>query len=178
MKTFISTLTALQFIVGFIGFIIIIIAFLKKNMYEYHPSIKETEMFKINTKHFLGGTFILVCLVISGLKTQLIKKDFQDSLNENKINFVEINGIYFTQYDIRDLFKNFEHDAGRYRCEKFSGLINLENDKNIPIEVIKHCYDKDKYIIISKAFETETTIGEIITDKFNQLVIDSASAQQ
>lgn len=66
MKTFISILTALQFIFGFIGVIILLTAFLKKNMYEYHPSIKETEMDKINTKNILGGTLILVCLMISG----------------------------------------------------------------------------------------------------------------
>ena len=120
---------------------------------------------------------MIICTMIYGLKTQLIKKDFKDSLKGNKINFVEVNGFYFNQYDTKGLFDTFESHSGRDKCEKFLGLINLENDKNIPIEVIKHCYDKNKYIIISKAYGSETIIGEITTDKFNQLVADSTAQQ-
>lgn len=177
MQTFISSLTFIQYICGIFAAIILLLIFVKNNLYEYHPSIGDVEMFKIKKLSIISGSLVMVCFLIFGVKNKLIKKDFKDSLKVNKINFVEVNGFYFNQYDTKGLFDIFESHSGRDKCEKFLGLINLENDKNIPIEVIKHCYDKNKYIIISKAYNSETIIGEITTDKFNQLVADSTVQQ-
>lgn len=178
MKTVISILNTLYYITTFSCVVILIIGFTKRYFFNYHPSVRDYEMDKTYRLFKTGGILMIICMMISGIKTQLIKKDFEECLHESKINFVEVNGSYFSQYDTKGLFDTFEYHSGRDKCEKFQGLINLENGKNIPITVVKHCYDKNKYIIISKAYGSETIIGEITTDKFNQLTVDSIDVQE
>ncbi|MBP2617014.1 hypothetical protein [Chryseobacterium jejuense] len=90
-------------------------------------------------------------------------------LKENKITLVEVNGFPFAQEDAADLFIKFEGDPGRFHCESYPGYITFENNELIPIEVIQHCYEENKYIIVSKKYTTDATIGIITTSKFNYI---------
>ncbi|WP_435525780.1 hypothetical protein [Chryseobacterium indoltheticum] len=75
------------------------------------------------------------------------------------------------------LFDKFEPTEGRFRCESFTGFINFENTKSIPIEVIRHCYEKNRYIIISKKYYMDADIGDIVTDKFDYIQKDTINSQ-
>lgn len=63
------------------------------------------------------------------------------------------------------------------RDVSFSGIINLDNNESISVEIIKHCYEKNRYIIVSKQYSVESTIGDINTDKFDYLKSDSINTE-
>lgn len=176
MNTFISILCALGFISAIIGIVFLILLVIKKSTY-YPPNRQEESSDKKARLTYSSLTLLTAstfCFV--GAKA-IIKKDFQNTLSNNKIISTEINGIFFSQEDLKDAFNNFQGTEGRYRCDHFTGYINLENNESIPIEVIRHCYEKNRYIIISKKYYLNADIGDIVTDKLDYIQKDTINSQ-
>ncbi|WP_336686534.1 hypothetical protein [Chryseobacterium bernardetii] len=177
MEVFIQILTLIKY-VSFLGIAISIILILLKKII-YHPPNTINQAKEKSSKYLsifgLCLSLSIVCIVGS---KELIKQDFQKRLKENKILLVEINGFSFAQEDAADLFTKFEVDPGRFYCESYLGYITFENNESIPIEVIQHCYEENKYIIVSKKYSTDVTIGIITTSKFNYLKNKASSSDQ
>ena len=144
----------------------------------YYPSNLQEEVSKKIAKFsYILGTSLTVSFICFFGGKQVIKLDFQNTLRNNKIISTEINGIFFSQEDLKDVFSNFQSTESRYRCDHFTGYINLENNESIPIEVIRHCYEKNRYIIISKKYYMDTDIGDIRTSKFDFIQKDTIDSQ-
>lgn len=144
----------------------------------YYPSnLQEEASKKIAKLSYILGTSLTVSFICFFGGKQVIKLDFQNTLRNNKIISTEINGIFFSQEDLKDAFNNFQGTEGRYRCDHFTGYINLENNESIPIEVIRHCYEKNRYIIISKKYYLNADIGDIVTDKLDYIQKDTINSQ-
>jgi hypothetical protein len=144
----------------------------------YYPSNRQNEIAEklLKTGHVVG-IFMVLTLGSFMLAKETIKYNFKKTIRSNKIISAEINGMFFGQEDIKDVFKNFESTEGRFRCEIFTGFINFENNESIPIEVIRHCYDKNRYIIISKKYNLDVDIGDIKTSQFDYIQKDSTNSQ-
>ncbi|ASE62854.1 hypothetical protein EGY07_01020 [Chryseobacterium indologenes] len=168
MKTFIQLLSFISY-ASALGIAVYVLRELLKKVLYYPPNTINSAKEKLS-KHqsILGLCFPLSIACIIGSKA-LIKHDFQKMLKENKIILVEVNGFPFAQEDGADLFTKFEEDPGRFHCESYSGNITFENNESIPIEVIQHCYEENKYIIVSKKYSTDATIGIITTSKFQYI---------
>lgn len=144
----------------------------------YYPSnLQEEVSKKIAKLSYIFGTSLTVSFICFIGGKQVIKLDFQNTLSNNKIISTEINGIFFSQEDLKDAFNNFRGTEGRYRCDHFTGYINLENNESIPIEVIRHCYEKNRYIIVSKKYYMNADIGDIVTDKFDYIQKETINSQ-
>ena len=144
----------------------------------YYPSNLQEEASKKTSKFFyIFGTSLTVSFICFFGGKQIIKLDFKNTLRYNKIISTEINDTFFSQEDLKDVFNNFQGTEGRYRCDRFSGYINLENNESIPIQVIRHCYQKNRYIIISKKYYMDADIGDIVTDKFDYIQKDTINSQ-
>ena len=176
MNTFISILCALGFISAIIGIVYFLIILSKKMVY-YPSNLQEEASKKIAKLSYILGTSLTVSFICFFGGKQVIKLDFQNTLRNNKIISTEINGIFFSQEDLKDAFNNFQGTEGRYRCDHFIGYINLENNESIPIEVIRHCYEKNRYIIISKKYYLNADIGDIVTDKLDYIQKDTINSQ-
>jgi len=168
MSTLILILSAFGYISAIIGIIFCLLAFAKKMLY-YPSNVQEN----VSENLYVAGTLIAVSFICFLGGKQLIKSDFQNSLQNSKITSAEINGIFFSQDDLKDVFNNFQGTEGRYRCDHFTGFINFDNNESIPIEVIRHCYEKNRYIIISKKYDMDADIGDIKTSKFNYIQNDT-----
>lgn len=177
MEVFIQILTLIKY-VSFLGIAIFIILILLKKII-YHPpnTIDQAKEKSSKYQSILGLSISLSIACIVGSK-KLIKHDFQKMLKENKILLVEVNGFPFAQEDAADLFTKFEEDPGRFYCESYLGYITFENNESIPIEVIQHCYEENKYIIVSRQYSTDATIGIITTSKFNHIKNNNSSTDQ
>ncbi|UHO38758.1 hypothetical protein H5J24_00720 [Chryseobacterium capnotolerans] len=177
MEIFIQILTLIKY-VSFLGIAISIILILLKKII-YHPpnTINQVKVKSSKYQSIFGLCLSLSIACIVGSKA-LIKEDFQKMLKENKILLVEINGFSFVQEDAADLFTKFEGDPGRFHCESYLGYITFENNESIPIEVIQHCYEENKYIIVSRKYSTDSTIGIITTSKFNYIKNKISSTDQ
>ncbi|MGO4707618.1 hypothetical protein AB4Y90_00600 [Chryseobacterium sp. 2TAF14] len=138
-------------------------------MLHYPSNLQREVSEKISKNFYIAGALITFSILCFSGGKQIIKLDFKNTLAHNKIISVEINGIFFSQDDLKDVFTNFQDTEGRYRCDHFPGYINLENNEIIPIEVIRHCYEKNRYIIISKKYYLDADIGDITTDKFEYI---------
>lgn len=176
MNTLIPILSAFGFIFAIIGVVYLLIAFAKKMLY-YPPNIQQEASEKISKNFYIAGTLITVSTICFLGGKQIIKFDFHNTLKHNKIINAEINGIFFSQDDLNGVFNNFEGTEGRYRCDHFKGFINLENNETIPIEIIRHCYKKNRYIIISKKYYMDVDIGDIRTSKFDYIQKDTIDSQ-
>lgn len=172
MNTLIPILSAFGFIFAIIGVVYLLIAFAKKLLY-YPPKVQQEVSEKISKKFYIAGALITISFICILGGKQLIKFDFQNTLQNNKIISAEINGIFFSQDDLKGIFNNFQGTEGRYRCDHFTGIINFENNESIPVEVIRHCYEKNRYIIISKKYNMDADIGDIRTSKFDYLQKDT-----
>ncbi|MCS3530645.1 hypothetical protein M2373_002044 [Chryseobacterium sp. JUb7] len=172
MSTLISILSAFGYISAVIGAIFLLIAFAKKMLY-YPPIVKEKVSDKLSKNFYVAGALITISLTCFSGGKQLIKSDFKNSLQNNKIISAEVNGIFFSQDDLKGIFNNFQDTEGRYRCDHFTGVINFEHNESIPVEIIRHCYEKNRYIIISKKYDMDTDIGDIRTSKFDYLQKDT-----
>lgn len=172
MKILISTLVIFGYISAIIGVISLILLLIKKST--YYPSNRQEEVLdKIGKLKYIAGIFITISTCCFLGSKELIKQDFRKALNENKIISTELDEVFFSQQDIKDVFNNFEPTEGRFKCESFNGFINFENGENIPIEVFRHCYEKNRYIIISKKYKVDATIGDIRTSAFNYIKNES-----
>lgn len=165
MNTLIPILTTFGVISAVIGIIFFLIAVANKMLYAT-SNVQAKNSEKISKNFYISAILITTSIFCFLGGKKIIKFDFHDTLQHNKIISVEIDGIFFSQDDIKDVFNNFDSTEGRYRCNHFFGFINLENNETIPIEVIRHCYEKNRYIIISKKYNIDTDIGDIITSKF------------
>lgn len=177
METFIQILSFIKY-VSFLGIALsAILILLKKVIYHPPSTINQAKEKSLKYQSILGFCLLLsiTCIVSS---KGLIKHDFQKTLKENKIILVEVNGFSFAQEDAADIFTKFEGDSGRFYCESYLGYITFENNVSIPIEVIEHCYEENKYIIVSKKYSTDVTIGIITTSKFNSLKNKNTSTDQ
>lgn len=172
MKILIQILSAIGFITAIIGAINLLISFAKKMLY-YPPDVMQEVSEKILKNLYISGTLITVSTICFLGGKQIIKFDFHNTLKHNKIINAEINGIFFSKNDLNDVFNNIEGTEGRYRCDHFNGFINLENNKTIPIEIIRHCYEKNRYLIISKKYYMDADIGDIRTSKFDYIQRDT-----
>ncbi len=168
METFIQALSLIKY-VSFLGIAISIILILSKKVIYYPPNKINQAKEKSSKYQSIFGLCLSLSIACILCSNALIKSDFKKKLKENKINLVEVNGFYFAQEDAIDLFTKFEGDPGRFHCESYLGYITFENNESIPIEVIQHCYEKNKYIIVSKEYSTDVTIGIITTSKFNYI---------
>lgn len=130
---------------------------------------------KLNLQ-YTAGVFIVISTALFLISKELVKNDFTRTLRNNKIISVELYNNFFSQDDIKNIFNKFESTEGRFRCESFSGFINFENGENIPIEVFRHCYEKNRYIIISKKYSIDATIGDIRTSAFDFIKTDSITS--
>lgn len=161
--------------IGVVVFAIFIL--LKKVIYQ--PPNSQTQDPDKTSKYFFA---LALCLFLSFTSflggKELIRRDFHKALKEKKIVSVEANGFFFSQEDSADLFTKFDSDPGRYHCDTFLGSINFENNEYIPIEIIRHCYERNQYIIISKQYPLDATIGIIYTSKFDFIQNDSISVSQ
>lgn len=168
METFIQALSLIKY-VSFLGIAISTILILLKKVI-YHPPNTINQAKEKSSKYLsIFGLCLLLSIVCTMGSKELIKYDFQKMLKENKITLVEVNGFSFAQQDAADLFTRFEDDPGRFHCESYLGYITFENNESIPIEVIEHCYEENKYIIVSRKYSTDATIGIITTSKFNYI---------
>lgn len=154
-----------------------ILILLKKVIY-YPSNIIRQAKEKSSKYQSIAGLCIFVSIACTLGSKELLKYDFQKKLKENRIIQLEINGFTFAQEDAADIFTKFEGDPGRFHCESYLGYITFENNEFIPIEVIQHCYEENKYIIISKKYSTDTTIGVITTSKFNYIKNRASTDQQ
>lgn len=144
----------------------------------YHQSSERQEISLKKASYMkISGFLMSFCMIsICGTKN-LIAFQLKEKLSENAIVSAEFEGIFFSRNDIQGIFDHFEADEGRNRCDYFSGFLSLENGETIPIEVIRHCYEKNRYVIISKQYELDATIGDIRTDKFDYLKNDHIHAE-
>ncbi|WP_267402281.1 MULTISPECIES: hypothetical protein [unclassified Chryseobacterium] len=172
MKTLISTLVTLGYISAIIAIVSLAIVIIKKCL--YYPSDIRREATEKTTKIFYiaGCCMVFSSICFLGAK-EIVKYDFKRTLKQHTIISVDIENIFFSQNDIEGVFDHFETDEGRYRCESFTAIINLDDNESIPIEIIRHCYEKNRYIIISKQYSLDSTIGDIRTDKFNHIQKDT-----
>ncbi|HCN50812.1 MAG TPA: hypothetical protein DIT10_17280 [Chryseobacterium sp.] len=168
MRIFIQVLFIINFLSGLGIAISILLLLLKKVIYYPPNTINEAKEKSSKYLSIFGICLSLSTICTLGSKA-FIKQDFQKTLKENKIILLEINGFPFAQEDAADLFTKFEDDPGRFHCESYLGYITFENNESIPIEVIQHCYEENKYIIVSKKYAIDTTIGMITTSKFNYI---------
>jgi hypothetical protein len=176
MDTFISLLITIGFIFAIIGVAFLILLIIKKSTY-YPPNKQEQASDKKARLTYTSLTLITIStFCFTGAKA-IIKKDFKNTLEENKIMLVEFDDVFFSQDDMNGVFNKFESTEGRFRCESFTGFINFENKKSIPIEIIRHCYEKNRYIIISKKYNIDVTIGDIRTSKFDYIQLDTINSQ-
>ncbi len=176
MKIFVSVIMFLSCISGIGAFVFFVRTIIFKII--YYPSSRREEISEkiaINSKIF---SFLIFFCIFSVWGTKsLIAFQLKEKLSENTIVSAEFDGIFFSKDDVKGMFDHIESDEGRNRCDSFSGFLNLENGEEIPIEVIRHCYEKNRYIIISKQYDFDATIGDIITDKFDYIKSDSVYAE-
>ncbi|AZA80884.1 hypothetical protein C1637_11255 [Chryseobacterium lactis] len=168
MKTFIQILSLINFL-SVLGIAISLLLILIKKVIYYPPNAINDAKEKSSKYLSVFGLCLSLSTACTFGSKALIKSDFQKTLKENKIILVEVNGFSFAQEDAADLFTKFEGDPGRFHCESYLGYITFENDESIPIEVIQHCYEENKYIIVSKKYSTDATIGIITTSKFDYI---------
>jgi len=168
MKILIQILSAIGSITAIIGAIFLLISFAKKMLY-YPPNVIQEASEKIANNFYIAVTLITVSTICFLGRKQIIKFDFHNTIKRNKIINAEINGIFFSESDLNGVFSNFEGTEGRNRCDNFRGFINLENNETIPIEIIRHCYEKNRYIIISKKYYMDANIGDIRTSAFDYI---------
>ncbi|WBV50714.1 hypothetical protein [Chryseobacterium gambrini] len=168
MKTLISLIATLGYISAIACAVYFIIIFIKKILY-YPPNVKEKVYEEIMKLSYISGLLLVFSSTCFWVAKEIVEYDFKSTLRKHTIVSAEIENIFFSQEDMRGIFDHFENDEGRYRCESFSGIINLDNNESISVEIIKHCYEKNRYIIVSKQYSVESTIGDINTDKFDYL---------
>ncbi len=173
MKLFISILTIFGYVSAIIAIVFIIRVFVKKAT--YYPSSMQNEVTKkISHLLYIAGFFGIASMACFFGGERIIVYDFKKTLREHKIVAGEFNDVFFSKEDINGVFDNFESTEGRYKCEAFTGFIDLDNGESIPVKVIRHCYEKNRYIIISKKYDLDATIGDIRTSKFDDIKIDSS----
>lgn len=167
MNTFITALN----ILGIASIVIAIFFFINfsiKNLIFYTVNNTRNE---ISEEIQWSMPAIIVCILIAIFTfivgDKFAVKDFEKKLKHNKIILLEVNGTYLNQNEVNDIFTKFIDTEGRFRCERFNGRITLENNISIPIEVVKHCYEENRYVIISKNYAIDGVIGDVKTDKFN-----------
>lgn len=176
MSILISVLTFFGYISAIIGIVFLIKLFVIKAT--YYPSNRRDEIAeKFSRTSRIIGVSMLLTLGSFKLAKETIKYSFKKTVKNNKIISAEINGIFFGQEDMKDVFKNFEPTEGRFRCESFNSYINFDNNETIPIEIIRHCYQKNRYIIISKKYNLDVDIGDIKTSQFDYIQKDSTNSQ-
>jgi hypothetical protein len=172
MKILISTLTTFGAIFIFIAIVFLIMSLIKKMT--YYPSNRQDEISdKISDFMYKSGFFFFCGFVCFALAKEIIKKDFKTSIKENKIVSARVNDVFFSNEDMEGIFTKFQSTEGRYMCESYMGFLDLENGETLPIKIIKHCYEKNRFIIVSKKYSIDATIGDIITDKFDSAIYDS-----
>ena len=176
MKILISTLVTFGYISAIIGVVSLILLLIKKSTY-YSSNRQEEILDKMGKLKYIAGIFITISTTCFLGSKELIKQDFRKALNENKVISTELDDTFFSQDDMKSVFRNFESTEGRFRCEHYSGFINFESGENIPIEVFRHCYEKNRYIIISKKYSIDATIGDIRTSAFDFIKSDSITSQ-
>lgn len=176
MSILISVLTTFGLISAIIGIVFIIKLFVIKAT--YYPSNRQNEVAeKLSKTGYIVGASMVLALGSFMLGKEIIKYTFKETIQNNKIVSAEIDGIFFSQDDIKDIFNNFEPSEGRFRCESFTGYINFDNNETIPVEIIRHCYEKNNYIIISKKYNLDVDIGDIKTSKFDYIQKDTINSQ-
>lgn len=140
----------------------------------YYPSNRQDEISdKISDLLYKTGIFIFFGVICFVLAKELIKKDFKTTIKENKIVSAQINDVFLSNEDLKGIFNKFQSTEGRYMCESYIGFLDLENGETMPIKIIKHCYEKNRFIIVSKKYSIDVTIGDVVTDKLNFALTDS-----
>jgi len=172
MKILISTLTTFGAIFILIAIVFFIMLFIKKMT--YYPSNRQDEISdKISDFMYKSGFFFFCGFVCFALAKEIIKKDFKASIKDNKIVSAQVNDVFLTNEGIEGIFTKFQSTEGRYMCESYTGFLDLENGETLPIKIIKHCYEKNRFIIVSKKYSIDATIGDVVTDKFNFAIADT-----
>lgn len=176
MNILISALTTFGYIFAIIGIVFVIKLFITKAT--YYPSNKHNEIAeKLSKTSQVIGISMILTLGCFKLREEIIKYNFKETIQNNKIVSLKIDGTFFSQDDMKGVFNNFEPTEGRFRCESFTGFINFDNNETIPIKLLRHCYEKNRYIIISKKYNIETDIGDIKTSKFDYIQKDTINSQ-
>lgn len=172
MSTLISTINIIGYISAIVGITFLIPALIKKLL--YYPPNKREEAYEKSFKLMkISGSFITSSMIcFFGLKA-IIKNDFKTKLQKNKILSAEFNKVFLSENDAQSVFKNLKPTEGRHRCTKYAGTIFLDNSEAVPIEIIKHCYEKNRYILVSKEYDKNTDIGDIVTNKLDFILNDS-----
>lgn len=176
MNILIQILSSVGFITAIIGVIYLLISIGKKMLY-YPANVQQEALKKISKNFQIAGILIAISTICFLGGKQIIKFDFYYTLKHNKMINTEIDGIFSSENDLNGVFNNFEGTEGRNQCEHFRGFINLENNETIPIEIIRHCYEKNRYIIISKKYYMDADIGDILTDKFDYIQKETINSQ-
>lgn len=141
MKIFVSVIMFLSYISAIGAFISFLRLFIFKITY-YHASRRQEISDKKASLGKVAGFLMAFYMVgVWGTKN-LIAFQLKEKLSENTIVSAEFDGIFFSKNDVKGMFDDFEPNEGRYRCDRFSGFLTFENGEEIPVEVIRHCYEK------------------------------------
>jgi len=174
MKILIEFLSVITFLTAIGLGVFIILILLKKIIYSPPGSTNKTDK---KTSQYLPllGACLPLCFISSLGSKEIIRYEFRKTLKESKIESVEVNGFFFGREDATKMFSKLEYDPGRYHCESYPGIITFENNESTPIEIIRHCYEKNQYIIVSRKYSENVSIGIITTSELDHIINNTDS---
>jgi hypothetical protein len=165
MKNLVQLLAYSGYIFGLVSFIFVIILLITKITY-HPPNMRAAAADKSHRVGSFFGFFMVASSICFGGAKEVIKKEFENTLKERKIISLEINDFFLSQDESVTLFQKFESVEIRTQGKSFTGVINLEDSEVIPIKIITHHYDKNRYTIVSEKYDyLEADIGDIETPK-------------